>query len=244
MDRIGQKILNETELLYNDQPHYFKNFIDNPQELLTWNDVESCLNRPEIFNFELIDKDTNMKIDIPLSKKAWIWDHPVQDKEFMFDSVNRGHGLVIMNYGSYSEKTNKLLSIFERLFNVNAAIHVYCGLDGSSSFPIHDDYPVNFIIQVEGKTRWKVYKNRISYLYKIGSFNDRFPDRRVDESELEVAVDVELEPGDGLYIPARCYHAAFPTGKRLSMSIPCWTKYPNDPPNQSSDRNWYSIKKD
>jgi hypothetical protein len=244
MNFIGQRILNETELLHNDQPHYFKNFISNPEEILSWNDVESCLNRPEIFNFEMIDKDTGMKIDIPVAKKAWVWDHVVQDKAFMIDKFNRGHGLVIMNYGSYSEQTTKLLSVFERLFDINAAIHVYCGLEGSASFPIHDDYPVNFIIQVEGKTRWKVFKNRISYLYKIGSLNDRSHNKRIDEEDLEVAIDVELEPGDGLYIPSRCYHAAYPTGKRLSMSIPCWAKYPNDLPSQTSDRNWYNIRKD
>jgi len=244
MDFIGQKILNETELLYNDRPHHFKNFIDNPGEILTWSDVESCLNRPEVFNFEMIDKDTGMKIDIPAAKKSWIWDRAVQDKAFMIDHFNRGHGLVIMNYGSYSEQTTKLLSIFERLFDVNASIHVYCGLEGASSFPIHDDYPVNFIVQVEGKTRWKIFKNRISYLYKIGSLSDRCQDKRIDESMLDVAIDVELEPGDALYIPSRCYHVAYPTGKRLSMSIPCWVRYPNDPPQQSSDRNWYSIKKD
>lgn len=244
MDYIGQRILNETELLHNDQPHFFKNLLPNASDLLSWTDVESCLNRPEIFNFELIDKDSNMKIDIPTAKKVWVWDRVVQDKAFMFNELDKGHGLVIMNYGAYSEKTNKLLSIFERMFDVNSAVHVYCGLEDSGSFPIHDDYPVNFIIQVEGKTRWKVFKNRISYLYKIGTLNDRFQNKRIDESSLEVAIDVELEPGDGLYIPARCYHAAYPQGKRLSMSIPCWTKLPTDLPSQTSDRNWYNIKTD
>ena len=243
MDHIGQRILNETNLLFEDKPHYFKNLLPNPHEVLTWDDVESCLNRPEIFNFEMIDP-YNLKLDIPQAKKAWVWDHTVQDKRFMFEQLHKGSGLVIMNYGSYSEQTNKLLTIFERMFNVNSAIHVYCGLSGSKSFPIHDDYPVNFIIQVEGKTRWKVFNNRISYLYKIGSLNDRIEGKRINEDDLDVAIDVELEPGDALYIPSRCYHVAYPEGKRLSMSIPCWNRLPTDAPNHSSDRNWYNIKKD
>jgi len=243
MDFIGQKILNDTDLLKNDQPHFFKNFITNTQEIVTWDNIEDCVNRPEIFNFELIDKDTNMKIDIPYHNKTWIWDRTVQDKLFIFDKLNRGHGLVIMNYASYSQTTNKLVSIFERLFDINAAVHVYCGLEGSSSFPIHDDYPVNFIIQIEGTTRWKVFKNRISSLYKIGSLNDMRRDKKIDEADLDVAIDVELSPGDALYIPSRCYHVAYPKEKRISISIPCWTKYPNDPPQKSSDRNWYKIKR-
>jgi ribosomal protein L16 Arg81 hydroxylase len=243
MDFIGQKILSETDLLKNDNPHFFKSFISNFNSIASWADIESCLNRPEIFNFELIDKDSNMKIDIPQANKTWVWDHPVQDKGFLFDKINHGHGLVIMNYASYSETTNKLVQTFEKLFDVNAALHVYCGLEGAGSFPIHDDYPVNFIIQIEGKTRWKVFHNRISNLYQIGTLNSRRYDKQIDETDLEVALDVELEPGDALYIPSRCYHVAYPTAKRISVSIPCWIKYPSDPLNKSSDRNWYSIRK-
>ena len=89
MDFIGQKILNETDLLKNDQPHFFKNFLTNTQEIVTWDAIEDCVNRPEIFNFELIDKDTNMKIDIPYHNKTWIWDRTVQDKLFVFDKFYR-----------------------------------------------------------------------------------------------------------------------------------------------------------
>jgi len=236
MNAIGQRILNESNLLTDDKPCFFKGLLENPSDLLTWADVESCMNRPELFQFELIEPNTNQKVDIPEHTKAWIWDRKVQDKSFIFEKFNQGHSLVITNYGFYSEKTNHLLTIFEKLFYVNAAIHVYCGLTGARSFPIHDDYPCNFIFQVEGKTRWKVFKNRISYAYKTGTMNNV-----VKEEDLEVAIDVELEPGDGLYIPARCFHVAYPTDKRLSISIPCWNRFTTESPTTSVDRNYYRI---
>jgi ribosomal protein L16 Arg81 hydroxylase len=233
---IGQRILNETNLTVDDKPHFFKKLLANPSELLTWNDLEVCLNSPELYQFELIDQLTSQKISIPEHSKAWIWDRKVQDKSFIFEKFNQGHGLVITNYGSYSAKTNHLLTIFEKLFFINAAIHVYGGLEGAKSFPIHDDYPANFIIQVEGSTRWKVFKNRISYMYKTGTMNGI-----VREEDLEVAIDVTLEPGDALYIPSRCFHVAYPTGKRLSMSIPCWNKFSTESPTNAIDRNYYRI---
>lgn len=244
MQYIGQKILNETNLLIDDKPHFFKNFVENPSDYVTWSTIEDCLNKPELFHFELISKEDNQKIEIPKYTKSWIWDRKVQDKRFLIDKFNRGHGVVIMNYGYYSRQTMELLTVFERMFDIDAAIHVYCGLEDSASFPIHDDYPVNFIIQVEGKTRWKVFENRISYLYQIGTLNNQMPNRMIDEKELKVAIDVELEPGDALYIPSRCYHVAYPKGKRISMSIPCWVRYPNDPTTQTADRNWYNLNKD
>jgi hypothetical protein len=235
MNDIGQRILNESSFLYDDQPHYYKQLITKPEEFLTWKDVEFCMNNPFLYDFEVIDSD-NQKVSIPSSRKAWIWNREIQDKKFLFDKLHQGSSLIIMNYGFYSEKTMELLSIFENLFDVNAAIHVYCGLKGAKSFPIHDDYPANFIIQTEGSTRWKVFKNRISYLYRTGTMNNR-----LREEDLEIAIDVVLEPGDALYLPSRGFHVAYPEGKRLSMSIPCWNRLPTDPPENSADRTYYRI---
>lgn len=235
MNAIGQRLVNETNLLYEDKPHYFKNFLPNVQDILTWADVEKCINNPALYNFEMIGND-NIKIEIPMHKKAWVFSKPVQDKAFMVDKINTGNGFVIMDYGFYSEKTNELLKIFEHIYCINAAIHVYGGLADSSSFRIHEDYPSNFIIQAEGKTRWKVFNNRISSLYRTGTMNHKLTDDMLD-----IAIDVVLEPGDALYIPSRAYHVAEPMGKRLSMSIPCWTRLPTDDPREMNDRNFYRI---
>lgn len=235
MKGIGQRLLNETNLFYDDKPHYFKQLLPNVHELLTWKDVEKCFNNPALYNFEMIGKD-NVKIEIPMHKKAWVFSKPVQDKAWMIERINQGFGLVIMDYAFYNEKTNELCQILENIYNVNAAIHVYGGLEGSTSFGIHEDYPANFIFQADGKTRWKVYNNRISHLYRTGTMNGRLKDE-----DLELALDVVLEPGDALYIPARMYHRAEPQGRRLSMSVPCWTKIATDPPTQENDRNYYRI---
>jgi hypothetical protein len=80
---IGQRLLNETNLLVADKPHYFKSLISDPSELLTWNDVEACMNNPYLYKFEMIDSYNN-KIDIPASRKAWIWEGTAQDKGFLF----------------------------------------------------------------------------------------------------------------------------------------------------------------
>ena len=155
--------------------------------------------------------------------------------------MNDGYTLVILNYGFFNRDTIELLSKFESLFNVRSAIHVYCGLESSHSFPIHNDYPSNFIIQIEGITKWQVFNNRSSTLFKAGAVTETIPGKVIDKSLLDLAFEVELAPGDALYLPSRCFHAAYPSEKRISLSIPCWTIYPDDDAGLISDRNWYSI---
>lgn len=235
---IAEKIYTKVDLENDDKACYFKNFINNPSDLLTWKDVEDCMNNPSFYEFELVDHE-NKKIEIPASAKAWNYTKLVQDKKFLFDHVNHGHTLIITNYGFRNEYTNQLLDTFENIFDVHAAIHVYAGLEGSKSFSIHDDYPANFIIQVEGETRWQVFENRISYLFKTGRMNGR-----VNTSTLRPVIDVVLTPGDALYIPSRAYHCAEPTEKRLSISIPCWNRLTTDPVDNSIDRTIYRIRND
>ena len=235
MNGIGQRLVNETNLLIEDKPHFFKNFIKDVDKIINWDDVEFCMNNTALFNFELIDP-YNTKVGIPEYTRPWMFGRKSQEKSFLFEKFNKGHSIVINNYGYYSKQTNDLLNIFESIYDVHAAIHVYAGLEGGKSFPIHDDYPANFIIQAYGKTRWKVFNNRISYLYKSGTMNNK-----VTDADLDLAIDVVLEPGDALYIPARCFHGAYPSEKRISMSIPCWNRLMSDAQGHYNDRNYYRI---
>jgi ribosomal protein L16 Arg81 hydroxylase len=234
---IREKLYKESNLLLEDKPFVFKKLIASPSDFLSWTDVEKCLNAPEFYNFDIIDKETNDKIKIPEYKKAWVFNKLVQDKKFITEKINQGHTLVINNYGFYSRHTHELLKLIESVFYTDAAMHVYCGLEGSKSFTVHEDIPSNFIFQIEGTTAWKVYENRSSAIVASG-----YRPTAADVSNFKVGLEVDLEPGDLLYIPARTYHVAQPDIKRLSISIPCWSKF-NEPPEYSTDRNYYTIFK-
>ena len=237
---FNENKINTQELLLNDRPSYLENFLEDCDSLVDWNSIEDCLNRPELFDFELIDTN-NKQIEIPTHEKLWVWHKQVQEKSFLFEKINQGHTLVILNYSYYNRKTIEFLKKIETLFYVRSAIHIYCGIGNSCSFSIHEDFPANFIVQIEGKTRWKVFNNRCSTLFRLGTLNGMVENHAIDENILDLCIDVELSPGDALYIPSRCFHAAYPSEKRISMSIPCWSKFQNDSPNKSLDRTWYTL---
>lgn len=232
---VKKRLFEESYLLTIDKPFVFKKLITTPEELLTWKDVEQCLNNPAFYNFDIIDNKINDKIKIPEHKKAWVFNKLVQDKKFLIEQVNSGNTLIVNNYGFHNFQTNQLLQIIETVFYTDAAMHVYCGLAGSNSFSVHEDIPSNFILQVDGVTSWTIFENRSSTLVASGYRPT------VDEiKQFTPALTIDLSPGDLLYIPSRAYHVARPTSKRLSISIPCWPKF-GEPKEYSIDRNYYTI---
>ena len=233
MNNIGQRLLNEIDLKFNDRAHHFPKLIDNPSDYLTWEDVEFCINTTSLFEVDIINHDSQ-KVEIDRRLTAWIRHKYVQCSKQLAQHINHGHTFVVKGYDYYKKNNQELLRIFEECFQVDCALHAFGGKDGSKSFNAHEDYPCNFIVQVEGETEWKVFKNRRSGLLLTGEYGSP-----VDESKLEVDLHVTLTPGDAIYIPNRAYHCAYPQGKRLSLSIPCWPRQGVDP--QSPDRNYYRI---
>lgn len=203
--------LNEVDLLHNDKPVYLKNFVPNYQNLLSWGDVESSLNNYQS-EWEIIN-NRGHKVDIPLVKNQW--SPPYQNKNFIHKHIQNGSTFTLSKYSVYNNYTKTLGSEIEDVFKVSSEMFVFGSKKESSpSFKPHYDEPSNFIIQIEGNTKWIVYSNTISELIS----NPPIPP---DFQKLSPLIETTLQPGDFLYIPSRCFHVAIPQSPRLSISIPC-----------------------
>jgi hypothetical protein len=220
-------------LRYNDSPVVLKNFLTNPSQYVTWEDVEDVINSNSCY-IELIRNQ--LKIDIPVFKYFWFAKYTA-DKKFIIDGINSGDTFIINQYTAFKKQISDLCWAIETAFDVVTDAHVYGGLhDNCKSFKPHIDVPANFICQVEGTTHWQVYKNKCSYLLNHYETNT-LP---IPPDTLEVDLDVMLEPGDVIYLPSRTFHGAFPKGQRLSISISCKSK---DATSDyiNLDRNYYKI---
>lgn len=213
---------------YNDKPVIGRKVID-PSGLVSWNIVEEIVNTNKLF-VELIEGGN--KIDIPYQKYFWYGNY-VQDKRFIVDKIRQGLCFVILQYSSYNKEINDLCRLIEEYFPVLCDAHIYGGLSKSQSFAPHVDIPPNFIIQVEGTTTWRLFKNIASDLLPQEEINSVIP-------ELDLEFEETLEPGDVIYIPSRTFHQAIPSNKRLSISIPCRSKK-YEPSYTNLDRNYYAL---
>lgn len=110
-------------------------------------------------------------------------------------------------------KINQICSVIETETNNAVDAHVYFSKSSQleNGFGIHKDLAHNFIIQIEGQTHWKVGTNFYT------DDRDNLEEWRYND---KLSIDVILNPGDAIFVPANVYHSAKPLSKRISISFP------------------------
>ena len=232
----------------DDSPELWEGIVEDPHLFATWDDVEYCLNNPQFYSITFIDKQIIQFFDLKQYERCW--SNPCAEVKDIMQAWEEGHNLIINNFDQGFRKKQELIQEFEKYFDGKTAFHIYAGLGPCHSFRVHEDTANNFIIQVEGETHWKVYSNRCSNLLKIpkqlkDEFDFEVSSVAVDSlehdenvGEMNCVIAHVLKPGDILYIPARCYHQAMPSGKRLSVSVPMQHMLPHLRP---INRKWYKL---
>tara|TARA_A100001388_G_scaffold238332_1_gene193045 strand:+ start:253 stop:957 length:705 start_codon:yes stop_codon:yes gene_type:complete len=228
---IELPFLDPTIFYADDSPRVWRRAVP---KFVRWKDAENALNAPWNHIITVIDDD-GKRMDLDMVEEPWFYKQ-VPRKEQLFDLVNNGYTINICQYGHGNTYIESLLKTIESTFDgcCDAHLFVTSGRDNSHpSFKPHFDKPCNFIMQMEGKTRWKVYNERCSALLEGGD-----PPYTPSQDELTIAIDTVLEEGDVLYFGSRYYHNTEHTeGSRLSVSIPIW--FPKR--CECSDRKHYKL---
>ena len=213
---IELPFLDPTVFYADDRPRVWRKAVP---KFVTWEDAENALNAPWNHVITVID-DYGKRMDLDMVEEPWFYKQVPKKKE-LFELANEGYTINICQYGHGNTYIEKLLTTIESTFDGCSDCHIFIttGVDNSHpSFKPHFDKPCNFIMQMEGKTRWKVYNERCSELLEGTD-----PPYTPNEDELTIAIDTVLEQGDVLYFGSRHYHnTEHKEGSRLSVSIPTW----------------------
>eukprot|EP00903_Cladosiphon_okamuranus_P011309 g10664.t1 len=139
----------------------------------------------------------------------------VVSPKFVWQKFREGCSLRMPCPQKYSDPLHRLLSALEEEFGCMVGSNVYLTPPRSQGFAPHWDDIEAFLLQVEGRKRWRVYPPADD-----GATLPRFSSPNLtDEQVGEPVLEVVLEPGDLLYFPRGWAHQAETVGDEPSLHI-------------------------
>eukprot|EP00924_Labyrinthula_sp_SR-Ha-C_P008952 snap_masked-scaffold_2-processed-gene-7.34-mRNA-1 protein AED:1.00 eAED:1.00 QI:0/-1/0/0/-1/1/1/0/491 len=148
---------------------------------------------------------------------------------------NESFSIRFLRPQEYLSNLSKLISALESKFKTVGGSNIYLTPKGSQGFaPHYDDVDV-FILQIEGKKKWKVYEpTKVAHdkfpLNPRLSSRDFSPDEvneAVENGDLKLCFDGILSPGSFIYFPRGFVHVAesHPETHSLHITISFMQKY-------------------
>ncbi|CAM6118471.1 unnamed protein product [Calypogeia fissa] len=127
----------------------------------------------------------------------------------------KGWSVRILHPQRWSNSVFLLLSAFERYWGCQAGCNAYLTPAKSQGFSPHYDDIEAFVLQTEGKKRWRCYAPR-----GVDGVLPRFSSPDFSQEEIgEPILDEILEAGDLLYMPKGTIHQAEATSDTHSLHI-------------------------
>jgi hypothetical protein len=218
-----------TQKIREFQPFYETELIT---DLFSWNELESLLNLRPFTNKKRFITTDDATEDWQLSTRlrfysSWLTDYESYPPEiiqyFIKNSV-----CYLRDCSRVNKKINSICGELEQITKRPADAHIYfCLTDNlKSGFGSHWDNQHNLIVQVEGKTHFRIWDK-----------TNNFDSNRVNEPKQNPLIDVVVTPGDVVFVPAHYVHCATSLMKRLSVSFPMT----NNPGDLQQSRNWISL---
>lgn len=133
----------------------------------------------------------------------------------VWDHYQQGCSVRLLNPQSYSSRCWKMLSTLQEFFGCFAGANVYLTPPGSQGFAPHYDDIEAFVLQLEGRKRWRLYDPRTPT-----EVLPRYSSSNFEQDELgECILDTVLEPGDMLYFPRGVIHQAVTQDENHSLHV-------------------------
>jgi hypothetical protein len=195
--------------------------------LFSWSELEILINIRPLMNSDRVHI-------VEGGMYSWYNDCWTKDKNCYPPSLLRGlldsHLCYFSDMSRCTEKINNLAYEIETEYNSSCDAHIYVCRNPNLKHPfgIHYDFSHNVIVQCEGVTNFKVWDMIVD---NPNGIRTNLP------IEKPPYLDVILNPGDAIYIPAYAPHLADSKTSRLSVSFP----FHPEESDYFQDRTWVKL---
>ena len=196
--------------------------------LLTWDEFSTLINiRP------LMSSPTRVRVNGMEETFTWknsIWS--IDPNCFPASLLKEMIGKYVCSFLDMSRSTKKINDFAKKLeeeYNLSADAHIYTCRNPKLGHPfgIHYDYADNVIVQCEGKTNFKVWE-------EVEPTSGSNVNLTINDPPI---MDIDMNPGDVIWIPKHYPHLASSKTPRMSVSFPSYHKL-----NKSyEERDWIKL---
>lgn len=129
------------------------------------------------------------------------------DPEKVKALIGRGASLLLNEVESLHAGTLAVAQALQDGLGAKSAANVYGSWQGHRAFDSHYDRHDVFVLQISGSKVWRIYQGRTEHPIEHAAFY-QVPQAEYDRLKGPIASELEMQPGDLLYLPRGQYHDA------------------------------------
>ena len=184
-------------------------------KLFDWKELERIINIRPLMTSARVHQSKVLK----WKNSFWAIDKNCYPPSIL-KSVIENEVVYIQDASRFTSRLNDFAKHLEEDYRKPFDAHIYVckNIDAFHPFGIHFDKAHNVIVQCEGQTNWKVWDkiNNPEELLK-SQMNVRIGEWALDDDPI---LDVDMKPGDVIWIPKHYPHLATSKNHILSFSFP------------------------
>ena len=204
------------------KPHFVKNYYSKmfggiwDRKLFTWKELETLINiRPLMTTKRVWILGSSDEYEWVTS--GWSLDNNCYPPSLLKNLLDT-YACYLSDMSRSTKKINDVANHLEEEYNLDSDAHIYISrrIDIDHPFGIHFDKNHNVIIQCEGQTNFKVWNEFTGDV--VTAFKNGMNTRLTMSNE--PILDVDMRPGDAIWIPKYYPHLATSKTQRMSVSFP------------------------
>ena len=200
-------------------------------DLLSWEELSNLVNNRSLMTMDrfIVTLPEEYGKSLRWETDRWVTNRRSIPPHILKDIIDR-YVCYIKEMSRCNKKINNFAKSIEEEYNKPTDAHIYIckNLEVEHPFGIHFDDSDNVIIQCEGETNFKVW--------------DIIKDKNQSQSKMSITetplLDVDMKPGDAIWIPCHHPHLATSNTPRMSVSFPFIREHEDDP---IQNREWIQL---